>query len=546
MICSNYVRRLYMKKTKVIIGIIVLMFSLSIVSASNEFDMGDVQDLNTELMDYDEEYSELDSEIEIFDNNPYATEGFNETMPDRTEVYSGGIHNGTYANPDKTSINSSDVPSRDSNYQVGINYPNNIYQTEYLMACLKDSNGYVIQQAGMPFKFVINNVNYTRVTNEYGLARIQINLVAQPTPYTININFNGYGSYPTIIGYISSNVYQRETRVTPITFYLNQYDNFQFKVTDNTGVPLNNKTTTITINNVNYTRRTNQYGIANITIRLDPNKYNISFQCNQQLGCQASSKTIELTVNSNITRVKTLIKALTTYVTTGNKFEVKLTDVNNVALSGKSVKFYINNVLYSRTTGSNGTAGVNINLNQGTYSFSVSFIGDSNYDCSSVYTLIHNSNSAKNNVHNISNITEYMERSDYKCDYSSPYIQSLSSELVYSCNSNLEKIISIYNYVHRINGVDYSNSTYYSLGTLLGFVGNCADHSNAFISLARSNSIPVLYVVGFCDVGGHEWCQVCIDNTWIVCEVTNTLILGEWNTANPDYQNLNYTCLSSY
>ena len=66
-------------------------------------------------------------------------------------------------------------------------------------------------------------------------------------------------------------------------------------------------------------------------------------------------------------------------------WQVLLKDANNTALSGKTVKFYIENTfIMSKTTQSNGTTGFNSQTTWGTHTIKAVFEGDDSYEGSEV------------------------------------------------------------------------------------------------------------------------------------------------------------------
>ncbi len=82
---------------------------------------------------------------------------------------------------------------------------------------------------------------------------------------------------------------------------------------------------------------------------------------------------------------------------------------------------------------------------------------------------------------------------------------------------------------------------------MLRYAGNCLDKTSAFVTLLRAVNIPVRYVLGDnfpSSTEGHAWAQVCFDNTWIVSEVTNTLLFGDWEHG-ASYSNKQYGVIVS-
>ena len=78
----------------------------------------------------------------------------------------------------------------------------------------------------------------------------------------------------------------------------------------------------------------------------------------------------------------------TLYYKNGTAYDVKLTDITGKALSNQTITFVINGNSYNRTTGDNGVASININLNAGKYNITASYAGSSIYGSSSTMNLV--------------------------------------------------------------------------------------------------------------------------------------------------------------
>ena len=76
---------------------------------------------------------------------------------------------------------------------------------------------------------------------------------------------------------------------------------------------------------------------------------------------------------------KLIVSDLTKVVGTSEPLRAKLTTASDTPLTGKDVKFTINGVSYTRVTGVDGVASLNVNLPIGVYPTTVKFEGDSSY-----------------------------------------------------------------------------------------------------------------------------------------------------------------------
>lgn len=138
-------------------------------------------------------------------------------------------------------------------------------------------------------------------------------------------------------------------------------DVFELILTDNNDTPLPNQTVIIEVNGVEYKRTTNDYGIAKLNINLSCGKYRatIKFESDEYKSVRSYSDIIVNPVLST--------QDMTMTEQDGSQFIVIASSNNGVRLEGVPVTLTINGVEYNRTTGINGEAKLNINLNQGTY-----------------------------------------------------------------------------------------------------------------------------------------------------------------------------------
>ncbi|MBQ9026245.1 MAG: hypothetical protein IJ104_07730, partial [Methanobrevibacter sp.] len=207
--------------------------------------------------------------------------------------------------------------------------------------------------------FSINGATYTRTTDSQGYTGIAVNL--NSGKYNITIQYNNLTKQNTILvkSTITGNdlvkMYRNDTQYRA-TFY------------NKKGELLKNTAVTFNINGVQYTRTTDNNGIAQLNINLNPDKYIIT-ATNPETGEQHSNL---ITVLSKIQDNHDLTK----YYRNDSQYSVKIVKSNGqTAGEGEKVTFNINGVLYTRTTNENGTATLNINLQPGTYIITVEFEG---------------------------------------------------------------------------------------------------------------------------------------------------------------------------
>ena len=184
------------------------------------------------------------------------------------------------------------------------------------------------------------------------------------------------GNNPITIIFEGDEIYN-PTNTTINVEFKNYID---FDVTYDNKIILNitsniNDTVNINIDNKNYSFKIENNDTIIISEHLNPGNYNVT------LKWDSITITKILTVNKIKTQIN--IKDIEMYYKDGSKAIITLTDENNNILANKSVSFNINGQDYVRTTNSDGTAMISINLNSGEYVINVKFNGDELYEKSS-------------------------------------------------------------------------------------------------------------------------------------------------------------------
>ncbi|WP_409199656.1 hypothetical protein [Methanobrevibacter sp. DSM 116169] len=222
-------------------------------------------------------------------------------------------------------------------------------------AKLIDKNGKILSNKNITFN--INGVFYTRTTNEYGIATLNINLA--PNTYIITAEYDDLK--------VSSIILVKPTLIANnLTKIFGTPDTYDIKVLDSKGQLLKGVNVTININGVFYTRTTNEYGIATLNINLAPNTYIITAEYD------------DLKVSSIILVKPTLIaNNLTKIFGTPDTYDIKVLDSKGQLLKGVNVTININGVFYNRTTNSEGIAKLNINLAPNSYIATATYNGHS-------------------------------------------------------------------------------------------------------------------------------------------------------------------------
>ena len=203
--------------------------------------------------------------------------------------------------------------------------------------------------SGKEVTFEINGNNYSRTSDEKGIATININL--RPGNYTIKTSYNDI-------------TLQNDIEVLPtliaddlVKFYRND-SQFYISLVDGQGEAISGENISMNINGVFYDRETNENGTARLNINLHPGTY-ILTALNPITG-------LEMSYIITVLPVLTAEDIEMTYLD-GTQFEATLVDGQGKAKAGVDITFNINGVFYQRTTDENGTAKLNIRLMAGEY-----------------------------------------------------------------------------------------------------------------------------------------------------------------------------------
>ena len=244
--------------------------------------------------------------------------------------------------------------------------------TKYTATVL-DGNGNPL--AGVDVTFNINGVMYTRVTNEYGVASLNINL--DPNTYIITVigpdglmRSNNVTVLPTIV--------DNEN----IVMYYKNGTKYTATVLDGNGNPLAGVDVTFNVNGVMYTCVSDDNGVASLNINLIPGKYIITV-----IGPNGLMRSNTITVLNNL---GTYIEVDNVTVVGSQKGTLTGTLYNEL---GNTVRNYdviltVNGQSYTLKTDANGKIYWNINLPVGEYTATLSVAGSSVYKACTNTSLI--------------------------------------------------------------------------------------------------------------------------------------------------------------
>lgn len=213
-------------------------------------------------------------------------------------------------------------------------------------------------------KFTVNGVTYTKTTNNNGLATLN-NINLNPGTYTITIVFEGDDYYSN--SSVSKTIIIREQSntiliINELTKFYGSNESLNIILKDEFNNLLSNQNIIFKINNKNYTRTTNNQGIASININLLPGTYSIGVYYEETTNHKNTNATTNIIIKTTI-QSNNIVKM---YLN-DTQFNVLFLNTQGAPLANTEVSFNINGVIYKRTTNNNGVAKLNINLDPGKY-----------------------------------------------------------------------------------------------------------------------------------------------------------------------------------
>jgi len=220
--------------------------------------------------------------------------------------------------------------------------------TQYYATFL-DNEGNLLKNTTVHFD--MNGVKYDRITNDKGVARLNINLDQGNYILTAENLVTGEQKSNNIV------VLPPIVENRNITKYYKNGTQYVVKILNDDGSAAGaGVNVTFNINGVFYTRSTNASGHAKLNINLNPGEYIITAEYNG------------FKVSNNITVLPVLsAKDLSMSFKDGSKFEAKLVDGQGKPYANQIITFNIHGVFYDRTTDDEGIARLNINLMAGKY-----------------------------------------------------------------------------------------------------------------------------------------------------------------------------------
>ena len=279
-----------------------------------------------------------------------------------------------------TEVNTIKVVSHCSSKLLTTDYTFLTSDSKVIRATLNNAFNYAPGE-GKTIKFTINNNNYYATTNSNGVAAVNVNL--DKGIYITKVSYDGNSFYDPSSASFKVVVIPTKTPTLALkssTTLLKGADNSVKVALTAGGVPLAKRTITFKIDgkSTEFTRTTDDKGIATLAVNLAVGKHTITFT--NKAESKVSSSTGSATI-SVLEKASSSVywKAGTTFTQGSNIIKVLLQDANKKPLSGKTIKIIANSKTYSAKTASNGYATFKITFPAGTQTVSYKFEGDS-YD----------------------------------------------------------------------------------------------------------------------------------------------------------------------
>jgi hypothetical protein len=260
---------------------------------------------------------------------------------------------------DNSNILSTDMDdtSLDVKNQTEITSPtSSVYYKGSYNVTLKDSSSNE-SLVNKTVNFVINNVNYTAVTDSNGVASLDLSL--NPGKYTALAFFAGDELYGASNNLTSTLEVLSTIKAKDMTKYYKGSTQYSATFLDSQGNVLANRDVTITVNGKSYTKRTNGNGVASLAINLQPGTYKVV----------ATDPLTGYKLTTSFKILPTISASKTKKVVGDNKkFTAKFLKSDGKPLANTYVKIKLKGKTYKVKTNSYGQASISLkDLKKGTY-----------------------------------------------------------------------------------------------------------------------------------------------------------------------------------
>ncbi len=234
-------------------------------------------------------------------------------------------------------------------------------------------------------KITINNVTYNRMTNDSGIASLNINLPIGT--YPTSVVFEGDSEYSRASKNVTVKVTPKKMVVLLVSDFVKTFGEtkpLQASVYNTDASPISGKVLKFTINGVSYNRTTDKNGYASLNINLPVGNYRCVVDSVEDSTYQHSQANLNVRVKSDTHMDGTNIVKMEDETVV---YQCAVYDVYDKRIDC-DVDIIVNGVTYKRHTDGEGLAKLNIRLPAGEYTLTAKFYGNEMYNPSSVTNTI--------------------------------------------------------------------------------------------------------------------------------------------------------------
>ncbi|WP_409199855.1 hypothetical protein [Methanobrevibacter sp. DSM 116169] len=248
----------------------------------------------------------------------------------------------------------------------------------YYKVQLLDQNNNSLENKNI--EITINGVKYTKETFNDGFAFLKINL--NPGTYIVKSEFIGeYGKVKSSIT-TTLTVLKQNTSIESNNLTLNRKGEYlEAQLKDGYGKAITNQIINIKVNGIEYSRVTDESGIARLKINLHTNIYDVYYNFKENQFYKSSNYFNILIIKEESYKLDTILTVDNYNITEkGDKLKINLKDSNGINLANQLVKISINGPTYERITDNEGNVYLTINLNEKLYDFTYIYEGSYNFN----------------------------------------------------------------------------------------------------------------------------------------------------------------------
>ena len=230
--------------------------------------------------------------------------------------------------------------------------------------------------------FFINGVDYTRKSDENGMASLNINL--NEGEYGVlstfkNISVSGHIKILDNSNSEKDSVYFEADNLNKIN---GEVKTFTATLKNANGEAVTNQEVKFRVNGVDYLKSTDNNGQAKLNIRLNTAKISIFAEYEGNSLYKASIASYVITTQNSTSKKDVILTGnnLSQYHGENKAFTILLCDESSLPIANENINFNINGVNYTRQTDDDGTARLNIRLNEGNYTIKAEYDGSTLYN----------------------------------------------------------------------------------------------------------------------------------------------------------------------